>query len=382
MELVYLLEPVDYEQFPSAVFADGKLGAKIKHSTETLDLGEFSKNEVVILGVLELETSNLGQDNYHAMREALYNMFDHFPELKIRDIGNVKSGRTKADSRVALSEVVKEVISKGGLPIVLGNYSPLFQVLFADSRQDGNVVWFDSRIPALESDEICGWNYHLQDADKKMLIILGTQKYLNSQKNMDDFQSFGGQHLGVGKIRDNIRLVEPELRDATAVGIHLDVMKSVDTPGGVTPHPNGLTSTEVCQMMWYYGMGNRPTSLSLWGYHVDFDPTLLGAYSVAQMIWHFLLGLESYDKDFIVGPGTDSMEHYVIPLDSYGVVLYFMKHKISERWWFAVQYNNLRSDYVSCLREDYEFSRKGEISERLWRYIVHKRMSVVHKDNG
>ncbi|QZT35881.1 hypothetical protein K5X82_11310 [Halosquirtibacter xylanolyticus] len=382
MELVDLIEPIDFDVFPSTVFSEGKVGVKIKYLTELSEPGTFSKREVVILGLLELGASNFGRDNYDALREALYNMYDHFTMLKIRDLGNVKSGRTVVDTKVAFDEVIAEITRQGAFPLVLGNQSSLFHVLFKRNQRDGNVIWFDSRIPSLKNDEVCGWNYHLQDEDKKMLIVLGTQKYLNSKTNMDDFQSFGGHHLGVGKIRDEMCLMEPELRDSIAVGVHLDVMKSVDTPGGITPHPNGLSSTEMCQMMWYYGMGNRPSSLSFWGYHVDFDPTLLGAYSIAQMIWHFLMGLESFDNDFFTGTEAKCMDHYVIPLDSYGVVLYFMKHRISERWWFAVQYNNLRSDYVSCLREDYEFSRKGEITERLWRYIVHKRMNVVHKDNS
>ncbi|QZE14100.1 arginase family protein [Halosquirtibacter laminarini] len=381
MDFLDLIEEVDFEVISSSSFMDGKLGRRIRRFTENSEVGVFSTGAVVLLSVLDLEEADQGRENYDTLRKSIYDLYDHFPSLTICDVGHVRSGRKMMDTYVAFNEVINSIMSQGAFPIVLGSQTSLFAPFLNREPQKGNVIWFDSRFPSLTNGEIKEWNYSMKRTDKKMLMVLGSQKYLNSLQKMDRFIADGGCHYGVGQIRDNIQALEPELRDATSVGIHIDVMKSIDTPGGVIPHPNGLTSTEMCQMMWYYGMGNRASMLSFWGYHVDFDPTFLGACSISQMLWHFLLGLEKRENDFFLEQEDESMEHFVVTLESYGVVLYFMKNKTSERWWFAVEYNNLRSDYVSCLEDDYKLSRKGEISDRLWRFIIHKRMCVAHTDD-
>ena len=382
MEIIDLVEPVDFSQFPASLFEAGRLGAKIKERSESKGTIDFDSFEIVILGVLQVDEIDQSRENYFSLRESMYGLFDHFPNLKVRDLGNVKSGHSLKDTRVALNETLNGIYRNKSLPIVLSNEVSFYELLMRLNEEDynGNLIWFDSKIPQLEGSCIKQWNCNLKEEDHKLFMVLGTQKYFNSMASFEQLSSLGGSFYGVGKIRDDIRLIEPELRDAHAVGVNIDCMKSLDTPGSNSLYPNGLVSTEMCQMMWYYGMSTAPSSLSFWGYHKKNDASTLGANSIAQMVWHFMLGLHSRTMDFFLEPEAECMDHHVIPMEEYGVTLFFIKHKITERWWFAVQYNNLRSDYVSCLKEDYELSRKGEISQRLWKYIVHKRMDVVHNN--
>ena len=71
-------------------------------------------------------------DGADYIRKAFYQLFNHWTEIKIVDLGNVKTGQEISDTYYALNQVLTELMKAHILPIIIGGSQdmtyPMYQV--------------------------------------------------------------------------------------------------------------------------------------------------------------------------------------------------------------------------------------------------------------
>ena len=70
-----------------------------------------------------------------AIRQQLYALRGGFSNIKIKDLGNLKKGKTLADTYAALRNVTEELLSMGVIPVVMGGSHELTLPLFEAMRE-------------------------------------------------------------------------------------------------------------------------------------------------------------------------------------------------------------------------------------------------------
>src|SRR5690348_4650331 len=102
-------------------YKDGQFGSSvITYSDEFPDLDDI---QVVLVGCGEQRGSGVAHISSNApdvIRHQLYSLFYWHSDIKIADIGNIRTGSLYTDSYAALKTVVQELINDGKTVIILG----------------------------------------------------------------------------------------------------------------------------------------------------------------------------------------------------------------------------------------------------------------------
>ena len=106
MDLQHYLNPVDFEKFEFADWANNKLslGSLLQKNAEKL---KPEKADLVIIGVEEDRNSFISGASKapDEIRKQLYNLNRIGPRFKVLDLGNLKTGHNINDSYFALRDI-------------------------------------------------------------------------------------------------------------------------------------------------------------------------------------------------------------------------------------------------------------------------------------
>ena len=124
MDISTFLDPVPEKCF-SEVFRPGKktLGETIAIYRSDEEFPDLEGVNLAILGVKEERGAidNKGcADGVDQVRKALYPLFNHWPEVNIIDLGNVKTGKEINDTYFALNQILTELLKNKIVPIIIG----------------------------------------------------------------------------------------------------------------------------------------------------------------------------------------------------------------------------------------------------------------------
>ena len=126
MDLLHYFDPVDFEMFECADWANKKhtLGALLQKNQEKLNL---DKADLIIIGVKEDRNANLPGSGKapDEIRKHLYNLNRIGPRFKILDLGNLKLGHTANDSYFALRDICEYILGNQQTLIILGGSQDL-----------------------------------------------------------------------------------------------------------------------------------------------------------------------------------------------------------------------------------------------------------------
>ena len=120
MEINMFLDPVDEKCFVANV----RPGKNTLGETITIfrNEDEFPSLEGVQLALVGIKDERGAIDNHGCedgidpIRKALYQLFNHWPDLKIVDLGNVKTGKEINDTYYAVNQVLTELIKNHIVP--------------------------------------------------------------------------------------------------------------------------------------------------------------------------------------------------------------------------------------------------------------------------
>lgn len=312
------------------------------------------------------------------IRSYLYGLSTMLPPGDMVDLGNLREGRTPADTNIGLTDVITELGKAHKVILLIGRDTHdvlTFGKAFTRLETPYNLAVIDSVIdimPENQSSRSHYLNELVSDPDGCLydFVHLGYQSYLNDAGSFDRMGELFFESHRLGALRDNIRESEPVFRNSDLVVFSMNSIRQTEAPGVTFPSANGFTAEESCQLARFAGLSDKLSLFSLAGFQPERDRGEQTSALAAQIIWHFLQGVNQRKFDY---PFSDiSLYHkYLINLPKTGFNLIFYKSPASGRWWVEVPYPDTqypRSLYVACSPMDYEVAREGEVPDRWWNH--------------
>lgn len=384
MDLRLFFSPV-----PEEIFADIKKQGSFYKSIQVYQerFPDYKSADVALIGISDKgnQDENAGTfGSADALRRKLYRLTKGTGAYNIVDLGNISEAIDTEQTFGRVQEVCHACIESNVLPILIGgSHDMSFAQYLAYEEMEKliSVLNVDAFLD-MEDKESPANQQHVQ----KLLMHqpnylfnyshIGYQSYLVNSQAIATLEKLYFEAHRIGALRNDIKEMEPVIRQADMLSFDLSAIKSSDFPGSANAQPFGLTGEEACQLCWYAGINEK---LSAVGFY-EFDGTKddesgKSAAVLATMIWYFIEGFyhRKESRDF---RSNDYMK-YVVSMPSEPETLTFYKSNFIDKWWMEVpnpsgsnRFN--RNSIVPCSYSDYQQAMKGELPER-W-IVMHSKL--------
>jgi arginase family enzyme len=341
-----------------------------------LNMGEeqWKTCDLILIGVPEGRECGKNHGTRMApdyIRKELYALTRNPSKAVIGDFGNIISGNAFEDTAIALIEICETLLKENIIPLVIGGGISLSYAHFKS---------FQSIVKRLDLSLFTS-NFDLETENYLRSICLHEPNFLFNinllayQSYYVDISSvqalekmfFNPQRLGL--IKSNIPECEPVLRSSDLVCIDLSAVKQSDAPGNFHNNPNGLDSSEICQLSWYAGVSDMVKSFGLYEVNPEFDYRNQTSKLSAQMLWYFIDGFANRKGDL---PGLhNEFVKYRCALSKNQSDVIFYKSKRSQRWWMELPVASKGPPpvLIPCSYADYQSATKGDMPERFWKAL-------------
>jgi arginase family enzyme len=386
MDLLHYFNPVDFEKFEFADWANNKLslGALLLKNREKLKL---EKAELVIIGVEEDRNSLVAGAGKapDEIRKHLYNLNRIGPRLKILDLGNLKTGNSVNDSYFALRDICEHFLENKQILIVLGGSQDLtFGITKAFEGRLFNLVTLDPKLDFRKGVKTINSENYLNLIFEKQKNLysytaLGYQNYFVDATELDQFNDFYFDVKRLGQVRYDLTSTEPILRNANIFSFDLNAVRYQDAPGQSFASPNGLYSEEACQIARYAGTSDGLNIAGFFNLIPERDLSESSSKLMAQIVWHFLDGFFNRKPEDPL-EDSDDFNQFIVDMSDLDMTLVFFQSRISGRWWLEISDEEKKKKgmyVIPCDEEDYNKASHGEIPDRWWKNIrkMHKRQN-------
>ena len=357
------------------------LGNRITIHSDSISPPELDNVDIAIIGVSEYRNSNnsLGE-NFSLMeiRKTFYSLFPGNWSLNLVDLGDLKLGNSVSDTYLALESVVSGLLKNNIIPVIIGGSQDLTYANYRSYdflQKTVNIVNIDSNFDLGDSSKPIKNNSYLGKIilDKPHNLFnystLGYQTYFNSQEEIDLMDKLYFEAYRLGELSNNIRYVEPVLRDANIVTLDLKSVRSSELSSKQKFSPNGFSGKEICAISRYAGISNKVSSFGIYEYipSVEDEATEM---LIAQILWYFIEGVNCrvMDSNFY---NEDDFQKYTVLIDDQELV--FLKSVKSSRWWVEIPFlqnsNNKLEEHslLPCMHQDYVDASNGVIPERWYK---------------
>lgn len=375
MNISAFLNPVKEEVIENSHLTHKKqIGNTITIFKNEEDFPDLEGYQVALLGVEEERNAvdNEGcKDAPDAIRHALYPLFNHWPDLKIVDLGNVKSGLRVEDTYYALGEVFLTLLKYHIVPIFIGGSQDLTYPIYNVYENTGklvNIIAIDPRFDIGEEGESLNSESYLSHIILHQPNFLfnytniGYQTYYIDNENISLMKQLLFDIYRLGTIKNRPELTEPLLRNADIITIDAAAFCASDVPGLKHGSPNGLSGEDGCKMTRYAGMNQKLTSIGFFNYNPQYDINYQSANNLAEMVWYFLEGFSLRQNDYPTTENRDDFTRYIVHLENYDDLI-FLCHKTSGKWWMEIA-----EHFIPCAKNDYDMAMRNELPDRWWQF--------------
>ncbi|SDR70610.1 Arginase family enzyme [Gillisia sp. Hel1_33_143] len=352
---------------------------KVKiHSLEH-GLPDLEGVKIAIVGVRENRLAEDHEDeylNFNKLRSSFYGLFPGNWHLNIADLGDIVKGESVEDSYFALQTLVLALLKKNIIPLILGGSQDLIYAQYrAYDRYEQmvNIVNIDSRFDLGDADKpITNRSYIGKAVVNEPYNLfnysnVGYQTYFNSQDEIELMERLFFDAYRLGEVSNNLKVIEPVMRDANIVGLDLGAINAAAI-GGNYRSPNGFDGKEICALARYAGISDKVSSMGIYEYHSNYPEA--GNMLCAQIIWYFIEGVNYRTNENTKAAKQDFIK-YLVPIED--EILVFFKSPISGRWWIEIPFvsnsnNKLkRHTLLPCSQEDYLEACNQVIPERWYK---------------
>lgn len=348
--------PVAYHLFP----AQYSLGHKLVEE----------QYNVAIIGVKsEMNEGNPGSETApDAIRQQLYALRGGFNHIKITDLGNLKRCKSLSDTYAALKCVTAELLSQNVLPIIIGGSHDLTHPIFEGMKETMKKIRttvIDCKLDyPYSSTDVFNANTFLgkiiQDEQTEEFKLLGYQGYYCPQPFIDQLQESNCLLVRAGEMFRNIMKSEPYLRDTDLISIDMSAIRHADSPGFARAISNGLTGEEICQLAHFAGLSDNINAFGLFEANPSFDDSDQTASLAAQIIWHFLEGVDNRYDDYPKREINSYQERVAMFPSETEKNIHFYHNRSNGRWWIKIPTRSGDKIYA-CHYEDYQMACEGDL---------------------
>ncbi len=347
-------------------YKDGQIGKLIDVYDEYFP--ELDEANLVIVGCDE-ERGNGRGDRHRAhapdiIRAEFYQLYYWHPDIRLADVGNIRSGATLADTYAALKTVIRELTDIGKTVLVLGGSHDLTlsqYYTYADKKHIIEATCVDALI------DLDIHSLHRSD-NFLMEMLTGEPNYIHHYNHIGFQSYFVHPHMletldklrfdcfRLGSVKDNIEEMEPVIRNSHLFTFDISAIAHAFAPANRVS-PNGFNGEEACILMRYAGLSHNVNTVGVYGYMPERDRDGLTARQISHMLWYLIDGKSRgrreaalTDRDLFVEYRTAFAE----------VETTFLQSKKTQRWWMQLPDNK----YIACSYQDYLLASSNEIPER------------------
>jgi len=379
MSFEFLLPVDDALVAHATLLPNQSFGKNLRIHTKKNGLPDLEGVHLAIIAVNEgrRAVDNRGAgDDFNVIRKYLYQLYPGNWFTTIADLGSIPPGKTEEDSYFAVQALVADLVKKNIIPIILGGGHDLTYANYRayDSlEQTVNLTVVDSHfnLGTIE-DEPSSQSFLskiVMDTPNNLFnySIIGYQTYFNSQEEIDLIEKLNFDAYRLGEVANDLKSVEPILRDADIVSIDIGAIRRAEAPANNNAVPNGFYGEAICAIARYAGISDKVSSFGIYEYNAKYDEKDQTAHLIAQMIWYFIEGYNFRSNEY---PFTSKKDYkkYIVPIDD--EVINFYKSNKSDRWWMEISYqHNKLSKHalIPCTYEDYLRTGKQVIPDRWWK---------------
>jgi arginase family enzyme len=299
-----------------------------------------------------------------AVRTQFYQLYYWNTDLRIADIGNVRTGAALRDTYAALKMIVKEVLALGKTALIIGGSHDLTLAqyyAYADNDKMIEAACIDSRMD-LDMNAVTPADNFLMDmlTGEPNFIRhynhIGFQSYLVHPRMLETLDKLRFDCYRVGKVRENMEEMEPVIRNAELVSFDISAIANAYAPSN-TLTPNGFTGDEACAIMRYAGMSGVTRSIGVYGYEPSKDRDQITAKQIAHMLWYFIEGRSKGSREATIVDKDAFNEFHTVFAE---VATTFLQSKRTGRWWMQLP----DQQFIACSYNDYILASSNEIPER------------------
>jgi arginase family enzyme len=365
-----LLLPVDKARISEdAGYREGQIGyAILAHEEEGIP--DISEADIVIIGCTEQRGAGLMHANSAAdsIRTELYNLYYWHHDIRLADLGNVRTGKTVADTYAALKMVLQELSEEGKLVVILGGSHDLTLAQyqqFADQKQ---------QIEAVGVDAVIDINIESPYKSEKFLLELLTaepnymghyshlafQSYFVHPRMLETMDKLRFDCYRVGAVRERIEEAEPAIRGSHIFSFDINAIAAAYAPANVFT-PNGLTGEDACILMQYAGMSTHMRTIGIYGFRPEQDRDTLTSRQISQMLWYLMDGRSRGLREAHIDE-RDAFNEFHTTFSDVDTV--FLQSKRTGRWWMQLP----DKKFIACSYKDYQIAAANEYPERWMRH--------------
>ncbi|HTN36990.1 MAG TPA: arginase family protein [Arachidicoccus sp.] len=369
--IIDFLEPVQlYELSGDEGFKTAQIGYYIQAFEENFP--DLSQVDLIIVGLGEYRGKgfpNRGTPSADCIRAEFYQLFRWHANVKIADIGNIKIGKTMADSYAALQIVLSELLLLDTKVLILGGSHDLTVPqcnAYAKLDRTYDLTCIDAKMD-MDTDSPAPADRFLLDMFTKSPNYLnhynhiGFQSYFVHPEMLEVIDRLRFDCVRVGRVKENLNEVEPPIRNSDIVSLDISCIQSGQAPANHLT-PNGFSGEEACTLMQYAGLSAKVSSIGFYGYQQHLDKNAQTAKQLSHLAWYLIDGIYQgkQEADF------DSRTHFnEFHLAFAEMETTFLQSKKTNRWWMQLP----DEQFIPCSYMDYILATQNEIPERWLRAI-------------
>lgn len=313
------LNPLMYNEY---ILGQAKAGTIFENLT-------FFDSNLHDLSEFQLAVVGLDEPSLTAFRNRFYSLEDHF-QLPICDLGLIKNDEYLKENIGSLKNKVNLIII-GGKPLCI----------------EENTAVVGQKLGNRTNEKYISYQRHRSN--------------LKDYNQADEFQN-----VSLGELRNNIRMVEPLLRQCSQMVFNLNAIRMSDL-GIEASNMVGITLEEASQITRYAGLSESMKSIQFPNLQPQFsfgNVTQEFGQSVSTMAWYYVEGILCLHYE---NPAEDDHISYIVNTEYFEEPITFLKGEKSGKWWMKYGEND---DYHPCMYEDFMQSRAGNIPDRLYKYCL------------
>ena len=331
------------------------------------EMPDLTEVDIVLIGVSETR----GGGNFegpneaaNAIRKQLYQLhYWHF-DVKIADLGNIKTGASLPDSYAAIKTVVAELIRNKKTVVLLGGSHDISLAQYFAYKEFGKQIeatCIDATIDLRGESSLRSENFLLEMLTGEPNMVrhynhIGFQSYFVHPRMLETMDKLRFDCYRVGIAKENMDEMEPVLRNTHLLSFDMNAIKNSDAPANRFS-PNGFTGEEACILTRYAGMSQQLSSFGIFGYDPAFDSNEVTAKQISQMLWYFIDGKSRSKQEASLEERTQFNEYHTVVAD---VNTVFLQSRKTNRWWMEIPERKI----IACSYNDYVNASRNEIPER------------------
>ncbi len=345
-------------------YSDAQLANNI--SVYENELSDLSEADIIIAGVNDqrgagYKTSGKASE---AIRRQLYKLNYWHTDIKIADLGNIKTGAAITDTYAAVKTVLAELLMLNKTVILFGGSHDITLAQYYAYKQLNQVIVatvIDATIDLKADQRLRDENFLMEMLTSEPNHVhhynhIGFQSYLVHPRMLETMDKLRFDCHRVGVAKENMEEMEPVIRSTNLLSFDVNAIKNSDAPA-VNCSPNGFTGEEACMLSRYAGMSTALNTFGIYGYNAESDINDLTAKQIAQIIWYFVDG-KSRSKQEAKFEDKHNFNEYHLSFGQLDTL--FLQSKKTSRWWMQLP----DKKFIACSYKDYADASNNEIPER------------------